>query len=165
MNLKQPTPPVFFIFSVCLMLMADRYLPGFRIFTGESAYMLGIMFMCFGLGMVLSSIVTLRKAGTTIKPWAESSVLVKSGPYSYCRNPIYLGMVLILFGLFFFTGSSMSLMVVFLFGGIIEDRFIRPEEIKLSKKFGKEYTEYTFKVSKWFPMLTEFAYEKRKKGK
>jgi protein-S-isoprenylcysteine O-methyltransferase Ste14 len=165
MNLRQPTPPVFFLFSILLMFMMHANVPGFVMFTGSASYIIGIMFIGFGLATSVWSGRTLKKAGTTTKPWEEPTAFVKTGPFSYCRNPTYLGMVIALFGFFFLLGSSTSLITVLLFGGIIEDKFIRHEEKIMTQKFGKEYIEYTFKVSKWFPLLTDFAYEKTKKGK
>jgi protein-S-isoprenylcysteine O-methyltransferase Ste14 len=133
--------------------------------AGRLASMISIIFVCLGAAMVLISEKALKKASTTTNMIDEPTALVTSGPYSYCRNPMYFGMVLVLFGLFFFMGSTTAMLVIFIFGGILEDRFIRPEEVQLQEKFGNDYTQYKARVSKWFPLLTTFAYDKTDKSK
>ncbi len=49
--------------------------------------------------IVLMSAYLFRQKNTTIKPFQESSYLVKEGIFNYSRNPSYLGMITVLIGL------------------------------------------------------------------
>lgn len=158
-------PPVVLVFTMITMFLMHKNLPGFQIIKPEFLLLklFGTMFVCFGLAMVIWAKKHLDQAGTSFRAYDEPKILVKSGPYSFTRNPIYLGMILVLFGLFFFMGSSMPLVMVFIFGAVIEQKFITPEEDMLKTKFQKDYIEYKLSVSKWFPSIKEFAYEKKAK--
>ncbi len=158
-------PPMFFAGALGMMYLLHKFLPGFYLFQSRLSVVMGFMLVMFGAAMAVWALKTLKKAGTTHIPFEESTTLVQSGPFSYTRNPIYLGMVLVLFGVFCFMGSSTPLIMVFIFGGIIEDKFIMEEERLLEEKFQDEYRNYKKKVSRWFPLLSEFAWEKTERQK
>ncbi|MFW9902785.1 MAG: methyltransferase family protein [Candidatus Thorarchaeota archaeon] len=83
------------------------------------------------------------------EPFHIPSTLVTTGPYRYSRNPIYLGVILILLG---FTIFFMSITVfvcsvaLFLFAWRF---FVRWEEEKLEEAFGEEYLLYKTRVRRW----------------
>lgn len=83
------------------------------------------------------------------EPFHIPSTLVTTGPYRYSRNPIYLGVVLILLG---FSIAFVSITVficaiaVFLFCWRF---FVRWEEKKLEEAFGEEYLSYKTRVRRW----------------
>ena len=158
-------PPMFFVGALCMMYLLHVAIPGFYFFRSRLSIVLGFMLVGFGMALVVWAFRTLKKAGTTHMPFEESRVLVKHGPYSYTRNPIYLGMVITLFGVFCFMGSSTPLIMVFIFGGLIEDKFIMPEEKMLEITFREDYVQYKKVVSRWFPLLSEFKWEDNKKKK
>ena len=62
---------------------------------------------------------------------------------------MYLGMVLILFGIGVLMGSLTPLIVIVLFFVLMEFAFIRTEEEMLEQRFGIEWTTYKNKVRKW----------------
>jgi protein-S-isoprenylcysteine O-methyltransferase Ste14 len=85
----------------------------------------------------------------TLSPADPTKKLVIRGLYKYSRNPMYVGVILMLAGetLFF---SSVGLLV---YSGIIALSFILfvivVEEPRLSSDFGAEYAEYRKKVRRW----------------
>jgi protein-S-isoprenylcysteine O-methyltransferase Ste14 len=76
-------------------------------------------------------------------------VIVRSGPYRWTRNPMYLSMLLIYIGLALwfdlFWVIVLSLVVVLL----VERLVIRKEELYLEAKFGEEYRQYKREVGRW----------------
>ena len=90
-----------------------------------------------------------RRAGTTIKPFQESSKLVLEGPFRVTRNPIYLGMTLALTGVAILLGSLVPFLVVPFFAFLIDRRFIRAEEAMLARTFGAEFDDYSRRVRRW----------------
>jgi len=74
---------------------------------------------------------------------------VTSGVYRYTRNPMYLGMALVLLGCAVTVGAASALVVPVLFMVIIELRFIRPEEHMLQGLFPQEYPAYCTRVRRW----------------
>jgi protein-S-isoprenylcysteine O-methyltransferase Ste14 len=89
------------------------------------------------------------RTGTTIKPFETSSALVLHGPYRVSRNPMYLGMVVFLFGVWVLAGSITPFLVVVGFAYFIDRRFIRPEEAMLEQAFGSQYASYRARVRRW----------------
>ena len=72
-----------------------------------------------------------------------------TGPFSFSRHPMYLGMVLVLVGLALFLGSAVTLMFPVIFAVLMEAVFIPAEEENMERAFGKRYDEYRKNVRKW----------------
>jgi protein-S-isoprenylcysteine O-methyltransferase Ste14 len=74
------------------------------------------------------------------------SSLVVSGIYSVTRNPMYLGLVLVLLGWCYFLSNILTLAFVPLYVLYINYFQIQPEEKVLESKFGESYLQYKLKV-------------------
>jgi steroid 5-alpha reductase family enzyme len=83
-----------------------------------------------------------HRAGTTVKPFQESSALLTDGVYRYSRHPMYLGFVLILIGVAILLGSLTPWVVIPVFAVLMEVVFIRVEERMLAEKFGPAWLAY-----------------------
>lgn len=141
-------PPMFLGVAVLLMLAIDRVLPAKEIFRSPLSYY-GAILVAVGLWLVFSVRAMFRRAGTTIKPFEESSTLVVDGPFRLTRNPIYLGMVLALVGFGVLLGSLTPFLVVPAFAFLIDQSFIQAEEAMLARKFGKQFEDYKRRVRRW----------------
>lgn len=75
--------------------------------------------------------------------------LAATGVYAYSRNPMYLGVLLLLLAWAVFLLNGLSLLVAFFFPLYITIFQIRPEERYLEEKFGEEYLRYKAKVRRW----------------
>ena len=91
----------------------------------------------------------LYRRGTTVFPFRQSTALVTTGFYRYSRNPIYLSMVVLLYGAAIALGSLSPWIVPTAFATLISQRFIRVEEAMLSETFGEQYREYCQRVRRW----------------
>jgi protein-S-isoprenylcysteine O-methyltransferase Ste14 len=87
-----------------------------------------------------------KMASTEINPFGKSSKLVRGGPFCYSRNPIYLGMLLILVGAAVAWGTFSPFIFPPLFGWLLTVRFIAMEDLKMVRIFGVEYEEYKAQV-------------------
>ena len=92
-----------------------------------------------------------KKIKTTISPLRpnKTSSLVKSGIYEYTRNPMYLGLLLMLFSIALFLKNFISFLIIPLFVIFINKNQILPEEQILENIFGEEYRNYIKKVKRW----------------
>jgi protein-S-isoprenylcysteine O-methyltransferase Ste14 len=86
---------------------------------------------------------------TTVKPYQESSALVTGFPFSLTRNPMYLGITLMLLGASLLFGSVSSLLPAPIFAVLMDRRFIRMEESMLASSFGAEWESYSKRVRRW----------------
>lgn len=108
-------------------------------------YGLGLL----GLALAAWSVLTLVKAGTTIRPDAAASVLVTTGPYHRLRNPIYLADVLVLLGLAQVTYNIWFVVVAALFAILVTWLAILPEERHLAGRFGELWQAYKERSRRW----------------
>jgi len=76
-------------------------------------------------------------------------VLVQDGPYRFSRHPMYLGMAVLLIGVWLLLGTLTPAVVVPAFVCIMELRFIRAEEASMEQTFGADYRDYRKKVRRW----------------
>ncbi len=86
---------------------------------------------------------------TTLNPYGEPAQFVNVAPYTFTRNPMYLGVTVILIGFaVFFWSVAMLLAPIGFF--IVIDRVVIPnEEQTLERTFGAAYTEYQSRVRRW----------------
>jgi len=103
-----------------------------------------------GVSIDLYSVFLFFRAKTTINPLKPSaSTLVTSGMYRFSRNPMYLGMLLILcgWGLYLATLSALFLLPVFVL--IINKLQIEPEEQMLHQIFPEQFPSFCRRVRRW----------------
>lgn len=146
MQTKIP-PPI-----VTLIFIGILYLSNSLITPFELAYqsLIGIFLILSGLGILIASVRVFRKVGTTVNPVDpnQASMLVVEGPFTFSRNPMYLGMSEMLIGFGFIFGAWLTLPIVALFMIYITIFQILPEELVMKEKF-ENYDEYCSKVRRW----------------
>ena len=114
----------------------------------------GILLCLIGLAMLAATAKILMATGKkTITPWDADIILVTSGMYSYTRNPMMGGALLVLLGEAIIFGSSAILIWFFVFFIINDLYFYYIEEPALEKRFGQHYKEYKKRVPKWLPKI------------
>ncbi len=145
---RKIVPPVYLLASMWLMYLSDLKLPLMSL-VPESYSNLSLVFLGLGIMVIFWSFSLFSKADTGVVPFDEARVLVVNGMYKVTRNPMYLGMVMILFGVFFKLGSLGSLIPVPLFMAVIHFNFILGEEEFLEEAFGENYLEYKRRVRRW----------------
>lgn len=145
---RGPLPPVFFLAGLLIAIGLHFKLPLATLIAAPWTW-LGLLPLVLGLGITVMAARTFARAGTAIRPFHESSALVTSGMYRYTRNPMYLGMVLVLLGAAVLLGSLTPFAMPPLFALIIQMRFIRHEEAMLQNRFGEQYREFRARVRRW----------------
>ena len=111
--------------------------------------LLGLVLLASGVILNLIADNAFKQVGTTVKPYQESSSLVTSGVFQISRNPMYLGMVLILLGIAVLLRSLSPFLVIILFAILIDRIHIRVEEQMLEEKFGSNWEAYKTKTRRW----------------
>ena len=143
-------PPLIFLGLVLIGPLLDHLLgiAPLRI-ARPVQVVLTLALVAAGLAVVLAAIRRFQSAGTRVEPWAPSSAIVSAGIYRFSRNPMYLGMVLVMLGLALIIANPASLAMVGV-ATLVVDRFvIRREEAYLERKFGGEYQAYRRRVRRW----------------
>jgi protein-S-isoprenylcysteine O-methyltransferase Ste14 len=104
-----------------------------------------------GVGIAISGTIAFRRARTTVNPLKPetTSSLVTSGVYRFTRNPMYVGLALLLLAWAAFLSSALALLGPLVFILYISRFQIVPEERVLSGMFGAAYSTYQAKVRRW----------------
>ena len=90
-----------------------------------------------------------RREATAICPTATTTALVTDDVFRLTRNPMYLGIVLMLLGVAFASGGVAFYVAALAFFLIIDSVFCPFEEQKLRRAFGEEYASYATRVRRW----------------
>ena len=141
-------PPAWLVIGLIVIFICDRYVPVLR-FTSLPFQIGGSLAIMIGLALLVFAGGLFKQADTDLIPFRDVRALVTTGVYRFTRNPMYLGMALILLGVACTTGTLGGLLVVPVFMVIIELRFIRPEEVMLHGLFGQEFEAYRARVRRW----------------
>ena len=111
--------------------------------------LIGTVCMISGFSIMMWAWGLFKKAATAICPTAETAALVTHGAYRFSRNPMYLGMLLILFGAAFLMGAVPAFLAPAVFFVSMDKVFIPYEEEKLRKGFGDDYARYAEQTRQW----------------
>src|SRR5574342_30543 len=141
MKLRKIMPPTWMLLALMIMLALHFLLPMAWIIP-PFWNLAGLILI--GLGLILSLVAenTFRQARTTVRPFEESTVLVTEGFFRISRNPMYLGIVLILLGVALLLRSLSPFLIIVPFVILLDRGFIRLEERMLAAKFGPIWEAY-----------------------
>ncbi len=146
METKIPPPIVTLIFIFLINLSNKLVEP----FSFEYQVPLGVIIIFCGLSVLISSARVFKKLETTINPMqpSQASKLAIIGPFKYTRNPMYLGMSIMLIGFGIIFGAKLTVCLVVLFVLYITFFQIMPEERAMQEKF-TDWEDYSSKVRRW----------------
>lgn len=140
-------PAVLFIIP---KLVFDRWLEIPTVFSFSIRIIPAAVLMALGTFFLAASTKAQREIGRgTPMPLNATQKLVVEKPYSYCRNPLYFGLITFFLGISITIGSASSLIMVLIFSTIILLYIKLIEEKELEKRYGIDYLEY----KKTTPML------------
>ena len=150
-SLELKVPPVAVTFlTALLMWLVARSLPA-GAFVVPARIQFAMILALIGAATSTLGVVAFRRASTTVnpmKPEAASS-LVHSGIYTVTRNPMYLGLLLILAAWGLFLANALVFLLLPVFIGYMNRFQIRPEERTLTALFGQAFVAYTARVRRW----------------
>jgi protein-S-isoprenylcysteine O-methyltransferase Ste14 len=141
-------PPVYLVLALIAMAVLHFWWPIRTLVPGPYNW-LGVVLVAAGIGLALSASRLFERAGTPVVPFEQSTVLVVNGAYRYTRNPMYLGLVFILLGVWIVCGTLSPGLPVIAFVWVIQSNFIRGEERFLESIFGEQYLRYKERVRRW----------------
>jgi protein-S-isoprenylcysteine O-methyltransferase Ste14 len=145
-------PPLLLLgVTAVLMWGLARAMPAGLPVAAAAAQGLVALFGAAGGAVLLAAVAAFRRQRTTVDPRvpARSSVLVTTGIYRVSRNPMYLGMLLLLLAWALYLQSLASVMVLPLFVALIHRLQIHPEERHMRELFGDDYRAYCSRVRRW----------------
>ena len=120
----------------------------------------GKILILAGAGLMAAAIAQMVLHRTTVIPRRNPSALVTTGVFSLSRNPIYLADTIILLGAILWLDAVVALPLLASFTWLIQTRFIRDEEARLTLAFGPEFDLWTGRTRRWLGRKGREALEK-----
>lgn len=142
------TPPTILLISILIMVLLHLVSPIFIIIP-PFWNLTGIILIIFGIIINLKADQSFKKANTTVKPYETPTTFITNGVFSITRNPMYLGFILILIGIWILLRSISPILVVIIFILFVDRMYIKIEENNLEDKFGSTWLTYKKKVRRW----------------
>ena len=142
-------PPPFIV----LVLIFSIYFSSIKIDLINIPFQMEISIFILSAGILIfvNPVLQFVKSKTTVNPiqFEEVNKLVTSGIFKYSRNPMYLGMLMIILSTSIFYLNIYSILTPLLFILWINKFQIKREEEFLTEKFGDEYLSYKKKTRRW----------------
>jgi len=145
-----PWPPVIFASAFALALAASWQLPLRLVSDDQGAvHTLGILIIIGGGFIALAAEWSFLRVGTATLPTRPTWVVVPDGVFRFTRNPMYLGLCIVLAGAGFFANSWWFLIVLPFAVIAMTKLAIEHEEAYLGRKFGSVYLAYKARTRRW----------------
>jgi protein-S-isoprenylcysteine O-methyltransferase Ste14 len=141
-------PPGWLLLTLLGAVAMQRWAP-LRQLWHAPASSLGTIPLVLGLFLAVCGVDAFRRARTSVVPFTTSSALVTTGIYRFTRNPMYLGLILMLFGTACLLGSLGAFLPLPALVWILTRGYIHAEERFLENLFGSEYLRYKNGVRRW----------------
>ena len=137
--------PIFYLF---LFIPSSQLVIDYKIIAiiGVSITIVGQL-----IRMVTIGLVYVIRGGRKRRIYAEG--LVTDGLFSHCRNPMYVGNILMIIGLSIFSNSLLSVLILIPLFIFIYQSIVIAEEDFLKSKFKEGYKDYCNKVNRWIPKI------------
>jgi protein-S-isoprenylcysteine O-methyltransferase Ste14 len=116
---------------------------------GVTSTVLGSVLVASGVLLMGAAVAQMALARTTVIPRRNPSALVSSGVFAWSRNPIYLADAILLTGAILWLDAVVALPLIFSFVWLIQTRFIRDEEARLTLAFGPEFDLWAARTRRW----------------
>ena len=147
METKIPPPIVTLVFGLSIYFSRGI----FQVVEIKYSFYFGILLLILGFIILISAVRLFRKDKTTVNPLSpeQATKLVTDGIFKYSRNPMYLGMALVLGSIAVFFNLIGGIILVALFCAYITKFQILPEERAMRDLFSDDFDKYTKVTRRW----------------
>jgi protein-S-isoprenylcysteine O-methyltransferase Ste14 len=147
-NLGLIRPPLVYLGSIALGLVVHYAWP-VRFLPPSVSTPVGAMLTLLAVSLFVAAVRTLRAAGTPIPGNRPTTAIVRTGPYRFSRNPIYLAFSLFQLGLSIWINSVGLLITLVPAISLMALVVVPKEEHYLKARFPSEYSSYRAAVRRW----------------
>ncbi len=144
----RPEPPQWLLLSLISIVLLHVLLPVARVVPRECFWACAALAL-LGLGLAQMASLQMRRAGTPMEFSAMPATLLSDGCFRYTRNPMYLGMLLLLVGEASMLGTLGALLPLPVFFLLLQLHYVPAEERRLQIAFGSSWVDYRGRVRRW----------------
>ena len=147
-NLGLLRPPLVYLTSLVSGAVMQLAMP-LPFLPATLAVALGVPLVVVAIALFSYSVAQFRAAGTPVPARKPTTVIVRTGPYHFSRNPIYLAFSVFQLGIAISVNSVWLLATLVGAVALIHYVVIPREEQYLERKFGAQYLDYKAAVRRW----------------
>ena len=141
-------PPLIYLVAIAGGLALHRAWPR-PMPAGAPVRLLGVVQVVASVLLFGLSVQRFRAAGTPVPARKPTTAIVRTGPYRFSRNPIYLAFSMLQLGIAIWVGSWWLVATLAVALAIIHYVVVPREERYLEARFGAEYRDYKAAVRRW----------------
>ena len=141
-------PPLIYAAGIGLGLVLHRFLP-LRWLPESATGLVGWPLVAAGAALSGSAAAIMLRARTALEPHGSTTTIVRSGPFRFTRNPIYLAFTLLTVAAAALRNSLWPVLLLPAVLEVMRRGVIEREERYLTRKFGAEYADYKSQVRRW----------------
>lgn len=143
--------PPYLSIAAPLLAIALEFVAPLGLLPGWSnplTFLTGLALLCLAGWLEVTATRSFAAAQTNVNPRRPALTVVRKGPYRFTRNPMYLGMVMIMLGVAISFGTAPFFAAAALLFAILNFAFCRFEEERLRAAF-PGYATYAARVRRW----------------
>jgi protein-S-isoprenylcysteine O-methyltransferase Ste14 len=141
-------PPLVYLASILVGGLIQFAAP-LLLLPQSLALPVGASLVVVAIGLFASAVAKFRAAGTPVPARKPTTAIVRTGPYRFSRNPIYLAFSLLQLGIAIWVNSLWLLATLVVAVALMHYVVIPREEQYLERRFGSQYLEYKASVRRW----------------
>lgn len=145
-------PPLIALAAVLIGVALDWLLPAYvlTVLLGVSErIVIGVVLLAGGAALAIAGRNAFVRVGTNVNPFKPAHALATTGVYSYVRNPMYVGLALLVAGIGIALASDWTLVMLVAAALTIHFGVVKREERYLTEKFGDTYRQYIQAVPRY----------------
>lgn len=142
-------PPLLYGVALIVVFMLRWFWP-LPIVDHAVVVRLGLVLVVFGVGTAIWGRRAMQAAGTNVDPYRPTTAIVTSGPFCFSRNPLYVALTLMFFGLSLALDTWWGIVVLVPLVIVMHCGVVLREERYLNQKFGAGYQKYRAQVRRYF---------------
>jgi protein-S-isoprenylcysteine O-methyltransferase Ste14 len=141
-------PPILFATAIAAGIVLHLAWP-WSFMPRAVRWPIGVMLSIAGVALFVAAIRAFDAAGTPVPGNRSTTAIVRSGPYRFSRNPIYVAFGLVHHGVAASFGSCWLLVTLAVSIGVSATCVVPCEERYLEARFGSIYSAYKSSVRRW----------------
>jgi protein-S-isoprenylcysteine O-methyltransferase Ste14 len=147
-NLGLVRPPLVYLGAIGVGLAIHALWPA-HLVPAALGTPVGLILTLVAVALFVSAVRSFRAAGTPIPGNQPATTIVRTGPYRFSRNPIYLAFSFLQLGIAIWVNSVGLLLMLIPAHALMSFVVIPREERYLEARFPSEYVPYKASVRRW----------------
>jgi len=148
-NLGLVRPPLVYLGSILLGVLLHFAWPLPLVRRPLVGWSTGAGVVLMAAALFIAAVRTFRRAGTPVPGNRPTTTIVRTGPYRFSRNPIYLAFSLLQLGIAIWVNGLLLVATLIASVAVMACIVIPREEQYLERRFGTEYLDYKKSVRRW----------------